>query len=209
METHISYKIEAKSNLIRQVVLFAFFLGASNGIAQERTDTLSLEQERKKALERFNVTKVPDLDAVREIAAQLFAQPIKQQDSGQLKKLAEEANRSANLIDYIYDEYMDYYRENYKYDFVQAKVAEPAKDYERVFNEFLSIRNQAYFNLGLLAKDDGKTMEAFLYFKDAYRLSLFECGTKQPAKNCIRWKAEQELQKLLGLTEINAYVTWK
>ena len=74
-------------------------------------------------------------------------------------------------------------------------------------NEFLEIRNQAYFNLGLLAKNENKTMEAFLYFKDAYRLSLFDCrGTSE--KYCIRWKAEQELQKLLGLMEIKAYVTW-
>ena len=122
METYIGHKAKSKSNLIRRVVLFAFFLGASNGNAQERTDTLSLEQERKKTLEKFNVTKVPDLAAVREIAVQLFAQPIKQQDSGQLEKLAEEANRSANLIGYIYDEYMDYYRENYKYDFIQEHV---------------------------------------------------------------------------------------
>ena len=129
METYVSRKTKSKSNLIRRVVLLALFFGASNSIAQERTDTLSLEQERKETLERFSFTKVPDLDAVRKISAQLFARPITQQDPKQLKELAEEANRSANLIDYIYDEYMDFYRENYKYDFIQKKVAEPAGNY--------------------------------------------------------------------------------
>ena len=177
-------------------------------VSQERSSTLSLERERQATLEEFDITEVPSLDAVRAIATRLFALPVEQQDAEQLKALATEANRTANLVDYIYDEYDDYYRDNYKYEFVQKKVIETASEYGEVFNVFVNIRNQAYFNLGLLSRNAGRTMEAFLYFKDAFRLSSFDCGQNTPATSCMRWKAEQELQKLLGLSHIKAYVTW-
>ena len=194
------------------VVLTSFFIAQllNNAvIAQERGNTLSLEQERQAALEEFDVTEVPDLDAVRSFASQLFSQPIEQQNAEQLKKLSKEANRAANLVDYIYDEYDDYYRDNYKYEFVQKLLVAPVREYRNVFNEFVDIRNQAYFNLGVLSRNNGKTMEAFLYFKDVFRLSSFDCGSKTETKSCMRWKAEQELQKLLGLTHIEAYVSWQ
>ena len=190
------------------VLSFLVLLLTGDGvIAQDRTNTLSIEQERQAALEEFNVTELPDLDVVRAAAVQLFAQPLEQQDEEELKKLSREANRVANLIDYIFDEYDDYYRENYQYEFIREKVIIPAAKYESVRNEFLNIRNRAYFNLGALSRDNGRTMEAFLYFKDAFRLSAFNC--KYGARICMRWKAEQELQKLLGLPRIEAYVNWK
>ena len=96
------------------VLSFLVLLLTGDGvIAQDRTNTLSIEQERQAALEEFNVTELPDLDVVRAAAVQLFAQPLEQQDEEELKKLSREANRVANLIDYIFDEYDDYYRENY------------------------------------------------------------------------------------------------
>ena len=177
-------------------------------VSQERSGTLSLERERQATLEEFDITEVPNLDSVRAIATHLFALPVEQQDAEELKALATEANRTANLVDYIYDEYDGYYRDSYKYEFVQREVIKAATEYGTIFNEFLNIRNQAYFNLGLLSRNAGRTMEAFLYFKDAFRLSSFDCGPKTPATSCMRWKAEQELQKLLGLSHIKAYVTW-
>ena len=192
------------------VVISTSILLSTTGavVSQERTSTLSLERERQATLEEFDITEVPSLDAVRAIAIDLFALPVEQQNAEQLKALATEANRTANLVDYIYDEYDDYYRDNYRYEFVQKKVIEAASEYGKVFNDFLSIRNQAYFNLGLLSRNAGRTMEAFLYFKDAFRLSSFDCGQNTPKTSCMRWKAEQELQKLLGLSHIKAYVTW-
>ncbi len=73
----------------------------------------------------------------------------------------------------------------------------------------MTIRNQAYFNLGILARDSGKTMEAFLYFKDVFELSVFNCDGGKSAETCMRWKAEQELQEILGLSAIKAYVSWE
>ena len=76
-------------------------------------------------------------------------------------------------------------------------------------NEFLGIRNQTYFNLGMKGKEAGNNIESLIWFRDAYRLSDFECGNRQAREKCMRWKAEKELQKLLGLSSIKAYVTWK
>ena len=190
-------------------VAFSFSILMSSGntvVAQERANTLSLEQERQATLEEFDTTELPDLDVVRAVATRLFALPLEQQDEEKLRKLSKEANRVANLIDYIYDEYNDYYREIYEYQRVREKVRVPAAEYGGIIDEFKIIRNQAYFNLGALSRDNGRTIEAFLYFKDAFRLSSFECGDGE-AKTCMRWKAEQELQKLLGLSHIKAYVS--
>lgn len=189
------------------VAVFSFSILVSSGnaiVAQERANTLSLEQERQATLEEFDVTELPDLDVVRAVATRLFALPLEQQDEEELKKLSREANRVANLVDYIHDEYDDFYREIHKYPSVRERVMVPADEYGDIINEFVTIRNQAYFNLGALSRDNGRTMEAFLYFKDAFRLSDFYCG-EVGALTCMRWKAEQELQKLLGLSHIKAF----
>lgn len=194
------------------VVMFSLLVALSIGdvsVAQEQTNTLSIGRERRATLEEFNITEVPDLEAVRTIAAQLFAKPLEQQDPEQLRKLSQEANRAANLVNYIYDEYDDYYKESYRYDFVQKEVRGPAREYERTFNEFIEIRNRAYFNLGIISRNNQRTMEALLYFRDAFRLSNFDCGSKKIPHTCMRWKAEQEIQKLLGLSHIESYISWQ
>jgi len=63
--------------------------------------------------------------------------------------------------------------------------------------------------MGLIAKKKGENLRAYLYFKDAFRLSSFDCGPGKPVKGCMRWKAEQEMQKLLGLSDVEAYRSWK
>ncbi len=190
--------------------LFGILFGVFNPLyAQEKSNTLSIEKERQKALKEFDMTEVPDLDAIRSFASELLSKPIEQQEKTQLSKLAMEANRAANLVNYIYGEYDNYYRDNYKYDFVQEKVIGSAKEYGRIFNEFVKIRNEAYFNLGIISRNNGETMEAFLYFRDAFRLSGFDCGPGNNPESCLRWRAEQELQSLLGLSHIKAYVSWK
>ena len=47
-----------------------------------------------------------------------------------------------------------------------------------------------------------------LYFKDAFRLSIFDCESQQATETCMRWKAEQKLKELLGLS-VNSYVSWE
>ncbi len=188
-------------------VLFSLLIVLSLGnasSAQGNTGTLSIEKERQEALKEFNITEVPNLDAIRSATNDLFAKPIEEQSTESLKTLAKLANQAANLVNYIYEEYDDFYRENYEYDSLRKDVIGPAREHREVVNEFVDIRNKAYFNLGIIARDAGKTMEAFLYFRDAFRLSGFNCWETVPNK-CMRRKAEQELQKLLELSHIKAY----
>jgi len=55
------------------------------------------------------------------------------------------------MVNFIKDEYDDFRRENYSYGFVLEKLNPSLGHYARIVNEFLAIRNQAYFNLGMKA----------------------------------------------------------
>ena len=197
----------SKHGLRLGLILSIIFITGGFASAQEEVDDLSLSEARQAALEKYGITEIPDLAAVRSFAAQIFSQELERQNEDELERLSEAANRVANLIGYIYDEYDYYYRANYRFDFVREKVAPHADSYNTIRSEFLRIRNQAYFNLGILAKQNGRTMEAFFYFRDAFRLSIFGCSKGKTG--CMRWQAEQEMQKLLGLSHIKAYVYWK
>lgn len=192
--------------LVHLILLFT--LSNSGAMAQDTEDLLAIEETRQKTLENFNVAEIPDLDRIRSVASELFALPIDQQNVEDLTNLSIEANRAANLISYIREEYDDEYRDNYRYEFIQEKLAKPHDEYVKVSNEFIDIRNQVYFNLGIKYKNRGETMKSFLYFNDAFRLSRFDCGNKQP-DNCMRWRAEQEMKELLGIKQINSYVSWQ
>ena len=177
-------------------------------MAQNTEDTLDIEENRQKILENFDISEIPDLDKIRSAASNLFAMPIGQQKVEDLTNLSIEANRAANLISYIRDEYNDEYRDNYRYEFIQEKLAKPHDDYVRISNEFIDIRNQVYYNLGIKYKNLGETVKSFLYFNDAFRLSGFDCRDKRP-DDCMRWKAEQEMKNLLQIDGIESYVTWQ
>lgn len=191
------------------VHLFSFFTLIGGGVmAQDTEDLLAVEENRQKTLENFDITEMPDLDRIRSAASNLFALPIEQQNVEDLTNLSIEANRAANLIGYISEEYNDEYRENYRYEFIQEKLAKPYDGYIKISNEFIAIRNQVYFNLGIKFRNLGETVKSFLYFNDAFRLSRFDCGAKKP-DDCMRWKAEQEMKELLGMEQINSYVSWQ
>ena len=166
-----------------------------------------LELERSKQLQEMGVL-LPNPQEIIASAQQEFSKDIEAQDASTLKNIAEQANHYANLVDKIYGEYTDYLRDNSRYDFVTKEVRKATlfgvlegKDVE-----FKTIRNQAYLNLGRLAQDDGREIEAFLFFNDAFRLSTFSCY--EGKDKCIRYQAEQYMKKLLGL-EGDSYVNWK
>ena len=50
----------------------------------------------------------------------------------------------------------------------------------------LKIRNNCYFNIGLIHKEKGNTMDALLYFYDAFRLS---------GNNSISWQKDNLLKQ--------------
>ena len=189
--------------VLLNVVVF-LLLSCSQSLAQSTLDIDKKREEERRKLGSI----LPKQDQVRQNAKMIFSKPLSEQSEEELRSIAKRSNIYANLVNYILKGYNDYYRESYRYDFVLKRVAGPKNEYEKIKNEFLGIRNQAYFNLGLKAKSAGKPFEALLNFRDAFRLTYFDCGKKQPKEKCMRWKAEQELQKMLGLSSIRAYVTW-
>jgi hypothetical protein len=147
-------------------------------------------------------------EAIREIANAEFSKPVHEQDPETLETIAKEANIYSNLVTKITDEYNDYLRDNSRYDFVTEEVrkATIVAYLLNLDSEFKTFRNQAYLNLGFLSQAEGREMEAFLYFNDAFRLSAFDCpdGIEQ----CIRYQAEQQMKTLLNIGG-DSYVYWK
>jgi hypothetical protein len=171
--------------------------------------TLDVDKRREEMLKELGSADIPNPDKVREFAKAIFAKPLSDQKDDELRTIATQSNKYANLVSYLASEYESYSRENLRYDFVQ-KALRPGQDaYSKIGNEFKDYRNQAYFNLGMRAKSAGKEIESLLYFRDAYRLSSFDCGKGTAPQSCMRWKAEQEMQKLLKLDKVQAYVTWQ
>ena len=170
--------------------------------------TLDIDEQRAAMLEKLE-SDVPDPDGIRRIAKEVFSKPIPDQDMDVLQSLAKQSNSYANMVNFIKDEYDDFRRESYRYDFILEKLSPSLGQYTRIVNEFLAIRNQAYFNLGLKAKEAGNNVSALVWFRDAFRLSSFDCGKNQARETCMRWKAEREIQGLLGLSSIKSYVSWQ
>jgi len=170
-------------------------------------ESVSLEEQRTKQLQELGVL-LPDPVAIRSAAEAEFAKPVAEQDADLLKEIASDANAYSNLVSKITDEYNDYLRENSRYDFVTEEVrkAPIVNSLLELDSEFKGIRNQAYLNLGVIAMDDGREMEAFLFFNDAYRLSVFSCA--EGVDNCIRYQAEQYMKSLLGV-DGDSYVHWQ
>ena len=189
------------------ILAFMFGIGISNISLVLAQSELDIDTQRAADLKKFDAG-IPNQDNLREIATTTFSSPLADQSEDTLLFLAKQSNYYANLVGFISEEYNDYYNSKYRYDFITEKVAAPMDAYTAIANEFKTFRNQAYFNLGLKAKAAGRGIEALLLFRDAYKLSTFNCSETR-RENCMRWKAEQEMQKLLGLSNIRSYVTWK
>ena len=189
------------------ILAFMVGIGISNISLVLAQSELDIDTQRAADLKKFDAG-IPSQDNLREIATTTFSSPLADQSEDTLLFLAKQSNYYANLVGFITEEYNDYYNAKYRYDFITKKVAAPMDAYTAIANEFKTFRNQAYFNLGLKAKAAGRGIEALLLFRDAYKLSPFNCSETR-RENCMRWKAEQEMQKLLGLSHIRAYVTWE
>ena len=161
-------------SIIKLIVVL--FLAVSPGVLTSATaqSTLDIDEQRAATLNKLDFV-IPAPGEVREIAKQLFSKPLAKQDTEVLKSLAKQSNSYANMVKFIQDEYDDYRRENYRYDFVLKKLSPTLRSYSQIVNEFLGIRNQAYFNLGLKEEEAGNHIEALVWFRDAYRLSVFDC----------------------------------
>lgn len=195
----LSWRLSGRMALAITVIFFSTFSNAQ--------EIISLDDERTKQLEELGVL-LPNPTAIRAAAAEEFAKPISGQDAERLEDLAGDANKYSNLVSKITDEYNDYLRENSRYDFVteEVKRAPVVKSLLALDSEFKGIRNRAYLNMGILAMESGRQMEAFLLFNDAFRLSVFGCN--DGVENCVRYEAEQHMKTLLGV-EGESYIYWQ
>jgi hypothetical protein len=122
----------------------------------------------------------------------------------QLKKVAEKSNTAANMVGYIEEEYADYIRENSRYEFITEEVEPAHIAYVTLANTLKDIRNKAYLELGKRVEKTGNVGAAFFYYRDAYRLS----GFSPDREAGVRYKAEQEMKRLLGVNDIESFVSW-
>ncbi|TJY58886.1 hypothetical protein E4T66_14910 [Sinimarinibacterium sp. CAU 1509] len=166
-----------------------------------------IEAARSEMLKRWGVDGLIKASDVEGTATALLARPLGEQPEDQLRELAKRANAAANFVGFILEEYESYYRENYRYDFVKEKIAPFHDAYATLSNRLKSYRNQAYFNLGKKAADRGDEMTAFFMFRDAYRLSGFT--EDEGDHKGMRYQAEIEMKKLLGLESMGTFTYWK
>jgi hypothetical protein len=180
------------------------------GLAQdggEKDSEETIEAERKEMMRKWGAEALPRPAAIAEKAKALFAKPLDKQGLDELSDIANEANTVANLIGFILEAYKDYRHDSYRYDFVLEKLNPFHDDYVRRTNEFKGYRNRAYFNLGLKHRDAGSPAMAFFYFRDAFRLSTFT--ESEGDHKGMRFQAEIEMKKILGIEDMGTFVHWE
>jgi len=184
-----------------------FFVQVQESQKQNEQVNRSIEAQREEQFKKWGTDKLIKPNEISKKAKELLAKRIEKQTLEELINLAEQANRAANLIDFITDEYRSYYSDNYRYEFIQIKVAPFYNAYVSLSNSFKSYRDQCNFNIGLKHKEKGNGVVAFFYFRDAFRLSTFT--EDEGDHKGMRYKAEIEMKKLLGLEDIGTFIYWK
>ncbi len=187
--------------------LFIIFLSFPFPAQAQEAKAEDIEASRIEMLKRWGVDGLVKPNEVETFAKTILGSPLADQSDDQLRELARQANAAANFMGFILEEYERYSRENYRYDFVQEAVNPFLDVYVTFSNRLKSYRNQAYFNLGKKAAERGDDLTAFFLFRDAYRLSLFtEDGGDHKG---MRYQAEIEMKKLLGLQDMGTFLYWK
>ncbi len=184
-------------------ILVLVFFSHSQCFAQSE----DIESGRKEMLEKWGVEGLVQPREIEARAQALLAQPLDQQPEEDLKAIAQQANAAANFVGFILEEYQEYYRDNYKYDFVQKKVAPFHDEYVTLTNQLKDYRNQAYFYLASKAASRGEGMQAFFLFRDAHRLSSFT--EDEGDHKGIRYRSEIEMKRLLGIEDVGSFLYWK
>lgn len=199
--------------LVGSIAAAAYFVfpgrtGDEKGVSSI-DERLSIEERRSALISLIDDREIPGPDQIRATASALFALPVSEQGEKGLRDLARAANLYGNMISRITDEYDQAFRREARYEFIQEEIQKKAGPILDVKNEFLEIRNQAYLNLGLLLKEEGRNLEAFFTFSDAHRLSPFDCFSAEDAKtDCVRLIAEEEMKRLLQIGEFESYIYW-
>ena len=179
---------------------------SSLSIAQDINDT-DFKALRDEQIKRLGMNEMPNVKEIMLEADSFMNLSLEEQSIKSLEKIAKETNKAANMVDFIYKEYESYYSDNYKYDFVQKKVAPFLSSYLKLKNDLIRHRNQAYYNLGVKYQTAGNDITAFFYYNDAFRLSAFD-EDKGDHKG-LRYKSEIKMKELLGLESVETFIYWK
>jgi len=182
--------------------LFLIFILIFTPVHLFAEDSGGIDDLRAKAVEKWSGTGFGDVNETLSYAKNILND--KNASIDELTTASTRANAAANFVGYITEEYDDYIRDNYQYDFVTNKVLPTFRLYQEKQNSLLNVRNEIFLRIGDMLKEQGKYTEAFFYYNDAFRLSIFETSDKG-----IRWKAEQEMKAMLGLNDIVSFITWQ
>jgi hypothetical protein len=183
--------------MLRAILMMLMLLSCAAALGQ----TGNLDAEREQRAQQFRDAGVPNPSRIREAAAALFVRPVAEQSEDQLRVVAREANAYANYVGMIRSEYEAELRRQPRFPPEQLEAT--SRRYSMIANEFLLIRNTAYFNLARKAEMTGDRLGALLLYNDAYRLSFFDCSSSSTL--CPRVDAEVAMQELLGITDITPY----
>jgi len=191
----------------KMIAMTALSVSISAWAEEKETDDANIDTYRETQIKRWDVTGIVTPKSVTEEAGKLFSLHLQDQPVDALEQLAKKANATANYVGLILDEYREYYRENYRYSFIQNAVAPHHDSYVEISNKMKDFRNQAYFNLGKKHVNKGELLAALFYFRDAYRLSTFDDDRRRQG---MRYMAEQEMKKLLGIeNDASSFVHWQ
>lgn len=185
--------------------------GENSEVAPVPTNTSArrseIDSERQALVAKWGGSQVPQATEVLERSRAVLTKPLAEQTLDELTTAAEEANRAANFVGFIAEEYESYHRDNFRYEFVKEKVAPYHDAYVNLANQLKGCRNTAYLHLGLKKVDSGDHLTAFFYFRDAYRLSSFT--ETEGDHRGVRVRAELEMKKLMGIPELGTFIDWR
>ena len=139
-------------------VLLAFFF-CTPAFGQD------IDSERSDLVKRWSSDGIVTPAEVDTKAAVIFGKPVSSQLVSELKTLAKNANLAANLVDFITDRYHTYYRSKSHLTYLQEDFLPYHDNFAEVSSRMRKYRNLAYYNLGLIAKEEGKITLAFFSFE--------------------------------------------
>ena len=182
--------------------LFLIFLLIFSPIHLFAEDSGDISDQRAKDVEKWSSSGFGDVTKILKNSINVLKDENASFD--ELDDAANRANAAANFVGFITDEYEDYRRDVSRYDFVLVKLDPPYERYSDKANSLKDVRNRIFLRMGDILKEQGKLTEAFFYYRDAFRLSIFSDYWNK--SKGTRWKAEQRMKELLEIQYISSYI---
>lgn len=159
----------------------------------------NVDKERQEEIKKWEKSGIGDVNLILIETTEILNDMEASEKN--LLEAANKANSAANYVSYLQEEYADAYREYSRYDWITEKII-PAHDaYVGKANSLKNVRNEIYIRLGDISASKGKQVEAFMFYRDAYRLSTF----RGAGVAGVRYRAEQKMKEIIGLSEIESY----